>query len=178
MRKARWMTKARIPALALAAILVPGCSGGTNPAGSSAAPDIRGTYAGNVAWMTNLTSSPGGPSPMSETRGYGGRITIDHQTGAAFSGTFSIEGTAGTASGTLTRGTVNADGTVSFELPDPEGGPHPPTDTWSEACSLAFDSVVYTGRADGAAFEAARSLRYSCPKAGVVSVSVTFNGRK
>jgi hypothetical protein len=175
MRKARWMTQVSIPTLALAAVPVPGCSGGTNPSGSSAAPDIRGTYAGNVAWMTNLTSSPGGPSPMSETRGYSGHITIDHQTGSAFSGTLSIEGTA---SGTLTRGTVNADGTVSFELPDPEGGPHPPTDTWSESCSLAFDSVVYEGRADGAAFEAARSQRYSCPKAGVVSVSVTFNGRK
>lgn len=174
MRKASWMTRVTVPALALAAVLVPACSGSTNPAGSSAEPDIRGTYAGNVAWMTNFTSSPG-DSAVSETRAYSGRITIDRQAGSAFSGSFSIEGTA---SGTLTRGTVEASGAVSFVLPDPAGGPHPGTETWSEACALAFDSVVYTGRVDGTAFQAARSQRYSCPKAGMVSVSVTFDGRR
>jgi hypothetical protein len=176
MSRASWMVRASFPALTLAAALVSACGGGgSNPASSSAAPDVRGTYAGNVAWTTHTTTSPGQASFTEDNFAYSGRITIDSQTGSAFSGTFLIEGQA---SGVLTRGTVDSSGALSFELPDPAGGPHPGTETWSEACSVAFDSVLYTGRIDGAAFEASRSQRYSCPKAGLVSVSMTFNGQK
>lgn len=158
---------------ALAALLTPAC--GSNPAGPSSVPDIRGTYSGNGAWTTTFTSPRGDYVTTSQAYFYGGRVVVDGQAGSEFSGSFSIEGTA---SGAITRGTVEADGAVSFELPDPEGGPHPGTDVWSETCSLLHDSVAYTGRVNGATLEANRSLTYSCPNAGILSLSVRFSGRK
>ena len=168
--KASRMAQALFPAVALAIVSGPGCGGSKSPVSSAEVPDVQGTYAGSVAWTTAMTSSQG-----SEVRSYGGRVTVDNQTDSAFSGTFSIEGAG---SGPITRGMVESNGAVSFELPDPAGGPHPGPESWSETCTLMFDSVVYQGRVDGAALEAARSLRYSCPKAGAVSVSVIFSGRK
>jgi hypothetical protein len=162
----------------LAAFLTPACGSGL--ASPSAAPDVRGTYAGNAAWLTNIASPQSDISGTSTTYACSGSITIDSQTGSAFSGTFSVEGPSSrcAGSGALAQGTVKGDGTLSFELPGPQGGPHPDTKQWSEACSLASDSVVYSGRLDGSDLEAARSLRYSCPKAGPVLVSVSFSGRR
>jgi hypothetical protein len=176
MSKASWTARALISAAVLSGTLIPGCdSSSPSSASPSAAPDIRGTYAGGVAWRTTFTYPQGGATTMSEVHAYGGLLTIDGQAGSTFSGVFSI---SDTASGTFSGGTVNADGTVSFLLPDPAGGPHPSTDSWSEKCSLSIDSLVYTGRVDGGTLQAARNLRYSCPNAGSVSVSVSFDGRK
>jgi hypothetical protein len=162
----------------LAALLTPAC--GSGPASPSAAPDVRGTYTGNAAWITNVAYPQSDVSGTSATYACSGSITIDSQSGSAFSGTFSVEGQPSvcTGSGPLANGNVKGDGTLSFELPGPQGGPHPGTERWSEACSLASDSVAYSGSMHGSDLEAARSLRYSCPKAGPVLVSVSFSGRR
>ena len=157
----------------LAALLTTACS--SNPTGPSSVPDVRGTYSGDAAWTTTFTNPRGDYFTTSQVYAYGGTVVIDGQADSSFSGSFAIENTA---SGTISRGMVESDGTVSFELPDPEGGPHPGTDVWSETCGLLHDSVVYTGRVNGATLEANRSLTYSCPNAGILSLSVRFNGRK
>lgn len=176
MGRAGCSESSRFAFVVLAALLTPACGSGL--ASPSAAPDIRGTYTGNAAWITNISDTQSDVSGTSTNYACGGSITIDSQNGAAFSGTFSVEGqsSACTGSGALAMGTVKEDGTLSFELPGPQGGPRAPS--LSDGCSLASDSVAYSGSVQGSDLEAARSLIYTCPKAGRVLVSVSFSGRR
>jgi hypothetical protein len=166
-----------VPGVALGALLAAGC--GSGPAQPSAGPDIRGTYAGGAAWETSIISPADATTATTETHACAGSITIDSQSGATFSGRFSMDGqsTHCSGSGTIAGGTANPDGRISFALP---GAPLPNTYTeqWSEECAVTSDSGVYSGAVDGSTLEATRNLRYDCPRAGMVAVSVSFVGRK
>jgi hypothetical protein len=166
----------RCSGVAFAALVLLACGGPSSP---SAAPDVRGTYTGQSPWTTSMISPGRGPSQTISNYLCGGSLTIDSQSGSAFSGRFQVEGSSRcAASGSLVNGVANADGSVSFELPGPAGGPHPGTDQWSEHCWLESDSGASKGRVNGADLKASRSLRYTCPNAGLVSVSVTFRGQR
>jgi hypothetical protein len=85
----------------------------TTPPGPSI-PTIGGTYNSPTMWQLNRTR-PGGPEQFV----CAGGITIANQIGTNFSGTYFIADAncaSGVISGSLVGGTLETDGSVSFEL--------------------------------------------------------------
>lgn len=85
----------------------------TSPPGSSI-PTIGGTYNSPTMWQLERTR-PAGPEQFI----CAGGVTIANQIGTNFSGTYFISDTncaSGVISGSVVGGTLQADGSVSFEL--------------------------------------------------------------
>lgn len=140
----------------------------TPPTGPSI-PTIGGTYSSSTMWQ--FTQSPLGVFNCA------GGVTITNQIGTSFTGTFFLRDSGcGDLSGSVTDGTIDTSGAVSFGLATPGTGANFPVSAFG--CTYVSGDRVMTGTLIGNQLDVQARTEMDCGASGPATLVLRLSGTR